>query len=86
MFYQTLYVLSIHIIIRVGETLFRRINKHVNTLKKCLENDYSRSRWINEEQKWLVEALSEKLEEDKQLTKKRLQELIKEILWKNFLN
>ena len=110
--------------IRVGENLFKRINKHVDALKKCKDSNYSRSRWINDaikdklhkeiqentisidkhlntridlkliemihqqvkvmkkfnssysKQKWLLEALSEKLEEEEQLTRKRLNELI----------
>ena len=110
--------------IRVGENLFKRINKHVDTLKKCHDSNYSRSRWINDaikdklhkeiqentisidkhlntrieikllemihqqvkvmkkfnssysKQKWLLEALSEKLEEEEQLTRKCLNELI----------
>lgn len=110
--------------IRVGENLFARVNKHIDTLKKCQDTSYSRSRWINDaihaklekeiqentitvdkhlntridvklieminqqvrimkkfnssysKQKWIVEALSEKLEEEEQSTKKRLQELI----------
>ncbi len=110
--------------IRVGENLYKRISKHVDTLKKCFNNSYSRNRWISDavhaklekeiqsnsitvdkhlgaridvrilnkineqvklmkkfnssysKQKWLVEAISEKLEEDEQSTKNRLNELI----------
>lgn len=109
--------------IRVGENLFNRISKHIETIKKC-DSGYSRTRWINEalqhklkkeiqgnaltvdkfintridlkivekikqqvrvmkkfnysfsKQKWVLEALSEKLEEDEQLAKNRLKKLI----------
>ena len=115
---------QIYCTIRVGENFNKKINKHIDTLKKCQEGRYSRNQWINDaikaklekeiqgntisvdkhlnaridvkllelinqqvkvmkkfnhsysKQKWIIEALSEKLEEEELSSKKRLNDLI----------
>lgn len=57
-----------HLGVRIDEKTLEKINQQVKVMKK-FNSSYSK-------QKWLVEALSEKLQEDEQITKKRLQKLI----------